>query len=55
MKHYKLGEFADILNVSPRTLQHLDKIGVLPAKRTATNRRYYTDDDVIKYRTNKRF
>ena len=29
-----------------KTLQKWDRIGVLPAKRTITNRRYYTDQDL---------
>ena len=29
-----------------KTLQKWDRIGVLPAKRTITNQRYYTDDDL---------
>jgi len=29
-----------------KTLQKWDRIGVLPAKRTVTNRRYYTDEDL---------
>ena len=29
-----------------KTLQKWDRIGVLPAKRTITNRRYYTDEDL---------
>jgi predicted site-specific integrase-resolvase len=31
---------------SVKTLQKWDRIGVLPAKRTITNRRYYTDEDL---------
>ncbi|MGZ6368341.1 MAG: MerR family transcriptional regulator, partial [Ktedonobacteraceae bacterium] len=27
-------------------MQKWDRIGVLPAKRTITNRRYYTDEDL---------
>jgi predicted site-specific integrase-resolvase len=29
-----------------KTIQKWDRLGILPAKRTITNRRYYTDDDV---------
>ncbi len=34
------------MGVSVKTLQKWDRIGVLPAKRTITNRRYYTDEDL---------
>ena len=39
-------EFAKKLGVSVKTLQRWDKSGKLPAKRTPTNQRYYTDDDL---------
>jgi putative resolvase len=29
-----------------KTIQKWDRLGILPAKRTITNRRYYTDEDV---------
>ena len=29
-----------------KTIQKWDRLGILPAKRTITNRRYYTDDDL---------
>jgi putative resolvase len=38
--------FAKHVGVSVKTLQKWDRIGVLPAKRTITNRRYYTDEDL---------
>jgi putative resolvase len=38
--------FAKRVGVSVKTLQKWDRIGVLPAKRTITNRRYYTDDEL---------
>ena len=30
-----------------KTIQKWDRLGILPAKRTITNRRYYTDDDLV--------
>jgi putative resolvase len=39
-------EFAKKLSVTVKTLQRWDKSGKLPAKRTPTNHRYYTPDDV---------
>src|SRR5205809_6806700 len=43
---YRPALFAKRVGVSVKTLQKWDRIGVLPAKRTITNRRYYTDEDV---------
>ena len=42
---YKLGEMARKLDIHPQTLQRYDKKNIFKAKRTITNRRYYTDDD----------
>ena len=39
--NYKPKEFAELLNVSVKTLQRWDK-KILVANRTPTNRRYYT-------------
>ena len=43
---YTPAVFAKRVGVSVKTLQKWDRIGVLPAKRTITNRRYYTDEDL---------
>lgn len=43
---YKPHEFAKIVGVSVKTLQRWDAQGKLPAKRTPSNYRYYTDDDL---------
>jgi Predicted site-specific integrase-resolvase len=40
--NYKPKEFAELLNVSVRTLQRWDNEGTLKAFRTPTDRRYYT-------------
>ncbi|GHP14280.1 hypothetical protein YK48G_17050 [Lentilactobacillus fungorum] len=45
MKPKELGER---LGVSVKTLQKWDRQGKLPAKRTVTNRRYYTEADYLK-------
>lgn len=53
MKHltnYKPKDFAELLNVSVKTLQRWDRDGVLVAKRTPTNRRYYTYDQYVEFR-----
>lgn len=47
MKHitnYKPKDFAELLNVSVKTLQNWDSEGMLIVKRTPTDRSYYTDD-----------
>ncbi|MBW4570325.1 MAG: IS607 family transposase [Tolypothrix carrinoi HA7290-LM1] len=43
---YKPHEFAKKLNITVKTLQRWDNSGKLPAKRTLSNYRYYTDDDL---------
>lgn len=53
MKHinnYKPSEFAELLNVSVKTLQRWDREGILVAKRTPTDRRYYTYDQYLEYK-----
>src|SRR6266702_1876246 len=48
-KHmYTPGEFGKKIHVSVKTLQRWDREGVLRAHRTASNRRYYTQEDVVK-------
>jgi len=42
--NYKPKEFAKLLNVTVGTLQRWDRVGVLVAHRTITNRRYYTEE-----------
>jgi putative resolvase len=43
---YTPAQFAERIGVSVKTIQKWDRLGILPAKRTITNRRYYTDDDL---------
>lgn len=43
---YTPAVFAKRVGVSVKTLQKWDRIGVLPAKRTITNWRYYTDEEL---------
>ena len=52
MKHttnYKPKEFAELLNVSAKTLQRWDMEGILTAKRTPTDRRFYTEEQLQEY------
>lgn len=48
--NYKPNEFAELLNISIRTLQRWDNEGKLKAFRTPTNRRYYTYEQYLKYK-----
>jgi predicted site-specific integrase-resolvase len=45
---YTPGEFSKKLHVSVKTLQRWDRQGVLRARRTTSNRRYYTQEDLDK-------
>ena len=45
--NYKPKEFAELLNVTLKTLQRWDREKTLVAKRTPTNRRYYTYDQYL--------
>lgn len=46
MKQYRIGEFADLLNITVKTLQNWDKQGILKAHRSPTNQRYYTEEQL---------
>ena len=48
MSIYKVGEFAEKVGISISTLQRWDRTNVLKSKRTPTNQRYYTDEDLNK-------
>jgi putative resolvase len=43
---YKIGEFARKIGVSVKTVQRWDKSGRIPARRTLSGYRYYTEEDV---------
>ena len=45
----RLNEMAKRLNVSVKTLQRWDREGILVAKRTPTDRRYYIEDQYLEY------
>lgn len=45
---YKPYEAAKFLNITTQTLRNWEKRGLLIAKRTPTNRRYYTKDQLLK-------
>lgn len=48
-KELTLSEAAKALGVHPKTLQRMDRKGVLKAKRTPTNRRYYSLSDLAEF------
>ena len=48
--NYKPKDFAELLRVSVKTLQHWDREGVLKANRTPTDRRYYTYDQYLQFK-----
>ena len=48
--NYKPKDFAELLNVSVKTLQRWDREGILKAKRTPTDRRYYTYDQYLEFK-----
>jgi putative resolvase len=47
MRVYAPREFGKLIGRSTYTLQRWDRSGILPAKRTLTNRRYYTHEDYL--------
>lgn len=46
-ENYSIGELAELSGTTIRTIQYYDQIGLLEAKRTETNLRYYTKPDLI--------
>ena len=48
MSIYKVGEFSEKVGISISTLQRWDRTNVLKSRRTPTNQRYYTDEDLNK-------
>ena len=50
LKNYKPKEFAELLNVSVKTLQRWDRENILNAHRTPTDRRYYTYDQYLQFK-----
>ena len=48
--NYKPKEFAELLNVTVKTLQRWDREKILVANRTPTNRRYYTYDQYLQFK-----
>lgn len=49
MEKYKISKFAELLNVSTKTLRRWDKDGKLIAYRTPGGKRFYTEDQYRNY------
>lgn len=49
MKVYRIHEMSEKLGVSIKTLQRWDNTGKLPARRTPSNQRYYTEEQYLDY------
>jgi len=46
MKYYKIGELANLLTLSPRTIRYYEEIGLLNSiRRIEGGKRVYTDQD----------
>ncbi|MBM7703113.1 MerR family transcriptional regulator [Metabacillus iocasae] len=43
---YKIGELASLANVSKRTIDYYTNLGLLKAKRSPSNYRYYTEESL---------
>ena len=54
MDTYTITDAARILKRHVKTLQKWDRDGTLVANRTSTNRRYYTEDQLKKFRSDER-
>ena len=52
--NYKPKDFAELLGVSVKTLQRWDREGILKANRTPTNRRYYTYDQYLQFKGDRK-
>ena len=52
IKILKPKNVADSLGITIRTLQTWDRKGILKAKRSPTNRRFYTEDQISQYLNN---
>ena len=49
-RRYRVRDFAQIVGVTVKALQHYDRVGVLKPSRTATGHRIYSDRDVERVR-----
>ncbi len=49
-RHYKIGEVAELLDTTPRTLRFYEEQGMLMPFRTVKGTRLYSDDDIARLR-----
>ena len=49
MGDYTIGEMADMLGLSTKTLRHWEARGLLEPSRTYSGYRMYSDSDVVSY------
>jgi DNA-binding transcriptional MerR regulator len=55
LKHFRIGELADMVGMSPRTIRYYQEIGLLhPAKRAEGRKRLFTENDLQRLRFIKR-
>ena len=55
IKKYKIGEVANLVNLTPRTIRYYEEIGLLNSvKRVENGRRIYTDEDIRRLKFIKR-
>ena len=55
LKHFRIGELADMVEMSPRTIRYYQEIGLLhPAKRAEGRKRLFTENDLQRLRFIKR-
>jgi len=46
----KIGEIAELLGTTPRTLRYYEEEGLIAARRSAGGTRYYCDEDIARFR-----
>lgn len=48
MKHYKIGEIADLAGVSKRTVDYYTNLGLLKPVRSESKYRYYSEESLVR-------
>ncbi len=46
----KIGEIAELLGTTPRTLRYYEEEGLITARRSSGGTRYYDEDDIARFR-----
>ncbi len=47
MRRYRIGEVADMLGLTVRTVRYYEEEGLIKIGRTASRQRWYTDEDIL--------